>query len=389
MDSYFAPAERTEDEDLVKEIEIVNKNAVMSGLLHSISGLIVILDEHRQIIAMNDSFLRMIGFNDPSGVLGLRIGEVLQCIHADDEPAGCGTTKFCSTCGAAIATVAALGHDKPAERICALTAVRGGRHVDIALLVRAHPLDISGNRFLLLFLQDISIQQQRAALERTFFHDINNMLCALVGASEMLRADNGQSDLVKMIHQSALRLQKEVEIQRSLSQTERYTYHPLIHRISTERIMEELRTSFISHPVAQKKTLQFSPSYPVISLNTDMSLLLRVLCNMIINALEATEENGTVRVWLEQDGNLLTFHVWNRQVIPEDAALRIFQRNFSTKEGAGRGIGTYSMKLFGEQILGGEVSFTTSEDEGTVFRFSLPIQWSVSESLHERKADTS
>ena len=29
-------------------------------------------------------------------------------------------------------------------------------------------------------------QQQRAALERTFYHDINNMLSALVGASVML-----------------------------------------------------------------------------------------------------------------------------------------------------------------------------------------------------------
>ncbi len=372
MDTYFAPAERADEKELIAEIETVNKNPVMSGLLHSISGLLAILDEHRQIVTMNDSFLKMLGVKDPAEALGLRTGEVLQCIHARDEPAGCGTTKFCSTCGAAIAIVSSLSRDKPVERICALTANRGERTVDIALLVRSHPINISGTRFLLLFLQDISIQQQRAALERTFFHDINNILTGLVGASEMLSLENNNAHLINIIHQSSLRLKKEVEIQRSLSENETYTYHPLIHKTSTEQIQEELQTFFANHPAARNKDLQFSSSYPSLSINTDMSLLLRVLSNMITNALEATEENGAVKVWLDQRDNLLSFYVWNRHPIPEDIAQRVFQRNFTTKEGAGRGVGTYSMKLFGEQILGGKVSFTTSRKEGTVFRFSIP-----------------
>ena len=108
MDTYFAPAERANENELVAEIEMVNKNPVMSGLLHSISGLLAILDEHRQIIAFNDSFLKMLGIHDPSEALGLRPGESLQCIHAHEEPGGCGTSKFCSTCGAAIAIVSSL-----------------------------------------------------------------------------------------------------------------------------------------------------------------------------------------------------------------------------------------------------------------------------------------
>jgi hypothetical protein len=30
------------------------------------------------------------------------------------------------------------------------------------------------------------------------------------------------------------------------------------------------------------------------------------------------------------------------------------------------------MKLFGELILGGRISFTSSESDGTIFKFSLP-----------------
>ncbi len=98
MDTYFAPAERADANELLAEIEIANRNPIMSGLLHSINGLLAILDEYRQIVATNDSFLKILNIDDPSESLGLRPGEVLQCIHADEKPSGCGTTKFCFSC---------------------------------------------------------------------------------------------------------------------------------------------------------------------------------------------------------------------------------------------------------------------------------------------------
>jgi len=52
---------------------------------------------------------------------------------------------------------------------------------------------------------------------------------------------------------------------------------------------------------------------------------------------------------------------------------RIFQRSFSTKAVRGRGLGTYSMKLFGERCLGGEVSFGSATGTGTVFSIRLPL----------------
>jgi signal transduction histidine kinase len=371
MDTYFADPERTGKNELIAEIEIVKTNPIMSGLLHSISGLLAILDEHRQIVALNDSFLKMLGIGNPSEALGLRPGEALRCIHAEEEPAGCGTTRYCSTCGAAVAIVSSLGRDKPVERICALTAQQGGKKVDLSLLVRSQPIKINDKRFLLLFLQDITLQEQRAALERTFFHDINNLLTGLVGASELLSHESGENDLARIVYHSALRLTKEVEIQRCLSSSESCTYQPIWHKFAVENILEELRTFFASHPAASTKRIHFHPSQNL-SIQTDLSLILRVLGNIITNALEATDEHGEVKVWVEHDDAAVIFCVWNRKPIPEDIALRIFQRNFSTKKGAGRGIGTYSMKLFGERILGGRVSFTSSEPDGTIFKFSLP-----------------
>jgi signal transduction histidine kinase len=372
MDTYFASAKRASEKELTMEIEIVSKNPIVQGLLHLVSGSLAVLDTHRQIVALNDSFLQLLGIDNPGKALGLRTGEAVQCIHSHEAPNGCGTTKFCRTCGTAVAIVACLTQDMSMSRICALTAKRGGVTINIALLVQSRPIKINEKAFLLLFLQDITLQQQRAALERSFFHDINNILSGLIGASELLSIENSSSDLAKTVYMSALCLSREIAIQKCLFVTELCEYQLLWCEITIEQIINTLKNIYANHPAACGKKLHLPESFPAVTVKTDITLVLRVMCNMITNALEATRKNGAVKVWLERSKKFIVFCVWNRNVISEDVARRIFQRNFSTKEDDGRGIGTYSMKLFGEKYLGGKVSFTSSEKGGTVFRFSLP-----------------
>jgi len=50
--------------------------------------------------------------------------------------------------------------------------------------------------------------------------------------------------------------------------------------------------------------------------------------------------------------------------LPEEIALRIFQRSFSTKGSKGRGLGTYSMKLFTETYRAGTYPFQTTLAKG-------------------------
>ena len=371
MGTYYAPAERATSEVLAAEIEIASKNPVISGLLRTISGLVAVVDEHRQIVALNDGFLKALGVDHPEEVLGLRPGEALQCIHAFDEPAGCGTTRYCATCGAAIAIVTSLGQDIPAARVCALTATRNGRSVDLALMVQSQPIEIHGRRFLLLFVQDITLEQHRAALERTFFHDITNMVSGIILSCQLLEEDQ-PSELTRLVGMTATRLYKEIEIQRCLSIDGGGTYHPKWKEYPVDQIFKELHQFFAHHPVTSQKELVFSPDVPSLELRTDLSALSRVLSNMIINALEATDIGGRVRVWVEVDSGAVSFRVWNSQPMPDPVAARVFQRNFSTKDEDGRGIGTFSMKLFGERILGGQVGFSSSKEEGTVFWLRHP-----------------
>lgn len=365
--THFASPERTCETLLNHEIGIVNGSPVVSGLLNSVGGLLAVLDSNRQIVSLNSAFLEKLGIDDPGEVMGLRPGEALNCVHAHDEQAGCGTSEYCSSCGAAIAIVAAIGENQPAERICALTAKRNGKEIELAFLVRSHPIEVNEERFILLFLQDITEQQHRAALERTFFHDISNMVQLLLGSSELLAAEH-PSDLAQGVLRAANRLRGEIAIQRLLLGAPYGGYNPVWRKLSVSEIINELRVLFLNHPASTGRQITFPRLDGEVTLFTDISLLMRIISNMLINALEAGSETDEVRFSVEEDEDTVSFSVWNPAVIPHETRKRIFQRNFSTKDEPGRGTGTYSMKLLGETLLGGSMDFTSSPD-GTEFTF--------------------
>lgn len=373
--TYFAPAERAEENSLQKEIQFVSHNPVMDGLLKTTAGLLAILNEQRQILAINDTFLQILGIKDPEQVFGLRPGEFIQCIHAHDMPGGCGTSQHCTTCGAAISIVSALAGEKSKDMKCIATIEQNGKKIDRFFLVKSSIVLFDGHRFVLLFMQDITVPQRWASIERLFFHDVNNLLMCLHGTSKLMESANEDRlrKCARQIITLSQRLTNEVAMQNALSQNELKTYPLALQDLTTDIIMNEIRNLYGNHPAVKDKSLHIAEAIPKIHLKTDFSLLIRLLTNMLTNALEATEESGTVKMWAEYTGSNIIFCVWNQQTIPENIALRIFQRNFSTKQESGRGLGTYSMKFFGEQILGGQVSFTSKNDEGTIFRLSLPV----------------
>ena len=252
MQTYFAPPERSTSSDLNLEIEMVNTSPVITQMLHSVGGLLAVLDANRQIVALNDSFLKVLGIEDSASVFGLRPGEAVHCIHANREAAGCGTSQYCSACGAVIAIVSSLETGEPIEQTCSISTEHEGRKTDLFFSIKAYPLQIEGRQFLLLFLQDITAAQQRAALERTFFHDVNNMLQLLVGASELL-ATEIDSPLAKTITHASLRLRDEIAIQRCLSRRGSSVYTPAWKTVSTRDVFEDLHHFFRSHPLCEKK----------------------------------------------------------------------------------------------------------------------------------------
>ena len=102
-------------------------------------------------------------------------------------------------------------------------------------------------------------------------------------------------------------------------------------------------------------------------------LLVRSLGNLIKNALEATDIDGSVNVFSEKDDTSIRFSVFNDKVIPDNIQLQIFQRSFSTKAKSAGGTGTYCVKLLVEQYLNGKVYFKSNNEIGTIFTLEIPL----------------
>lgn len=161
-------------------------------------------------------------------------------------------------------------------------------------------------------------------------------------------------------------------MQRALNRTDQLVYKLTADEIAVATLLNDVSATFAQHPSADDIRLEIDPVPGDLHLRCDIALMHRVLGNMVLNALEATPSPGVVRIGARVDANNLVLWVWNAGEIPTATALRIFQRNFSTKASIGRGIGTFAMKLFGEKYLGGQVTFTSNASEGTTFSLRLP-----------------
>ncbi len=376
MDTHFATPERSSPDELTAEVEAVSNNPVVDSLLASVGGLIAVLNEHRQILAVNEALLHQLGLGETMQALGLRPGEALSCIHAQDGQGGCGTGESCASCGAVLAIMASLEHNAPNERVCVLHTKTSEREQDLYILVRACPITFENRRFVLLFMQDRTEEQRAAAIERAFFHDINNSLTALLGMSELLHmeSDTKTADLSNTVYRLSQRLYREVRVQQCLHTEGRHGWRCQPETIFLGELYDDISGAFRTHPAATGRRLDIASGFGTSDcILTDRTLLMRILLNMLINAFEASSLDDTINFWHEQVPGQIVFHVHNPQVIPSTIRARIFQRNFSTKGTLGRGIGTWSMKLLAEEYLHGRLTFASSESEGTTFSLMIPL----------------
>ena len=371
----FAPAGRSGGAALAADLARAAESPIVDALLRGLGTAVFILNARRQILAANTASLRLLGLEEPAAVLGLRPGEAISCVHAAEVEDGCGAAAACATCGAVLAVLSALKRQAPAERDCALTVRAGGETIDLDLRVRAVPLEVQGQPFVMVALTDIAPQQRRAALERAYFHDLTNTLTALVAAAEATDcADPSEMAAAAAdVRHIADQVVREVQLQRALTRASFDGYRPVPVTLSLAALGADLARLFRRQPAAAGRRLRLAPPEPE-AVVADPVLLARVLTNMLKNAFEATPAGGEVTLAARRDGGGVRFEVHNPGAIPAAVVPRLFQRHFTTKAGPGRGEGTWSMKALGEGLLGGQVGFESHRERGTTFWLRLPAE---------------
>ncbi len=372
--THFAPPGRAEASVLMDQAEACLRNPVTQVVLESLDGLVMVLNAQRQILAATPALLKALeadGVRDP---LGMRPGEAVGCVHADEGPEGCGTSRACRCCGAVLCILAAQAHpEEGTSGECLLSMRRAGLWNAAEYQVHARSVPLGGHPCTILVLHDISAQKRKETMESLFFHDVLNLLQGLQGWSELLQEhpEDPQRAAENIVRLSA-RITSQVQQQRIIQLAEQGQLQLRFSRFPVGQMLQELAEDCRSHQACGGKTLEARPPDPDRVLESDPDLLFRVLLNMTVNALEATPPGGRVEVRFRVEAGSPCFEVLNPGHIPEPIQAQIFQRSFSTKARKGRGLGTYAMKLLGENLLGGQVHFHSTPAEGTTFTIQLP-----------------
>jgi signal transduction histidine kinase len=244
------------------------------------------------------------------------------------------------------------------------------------LRVQVQPLPGSERDELLLYVTDISSDKRREVLERTFFHDVLNTICGVRGMVELLQQpylDQTAADGCRQaLSDLCTQLVDEVESQRHLLAAEAGNLE--IHRRDEPvlNLVADVLKTYRHGELTDRRQLVVDPG-PLAVIRTDPVLLRRCLSNLVKNALEATAAGGRVNLGWRLRGGRVEFYVHNDALLNDEVQRQIFQRSFTTKPGLGRGIGAYSVKLFVEGYLGGQVRFSSGPGQGTVFTISLPL----------------
>jgi hypothetical protein len=364
---------REEFSMLQSDINLIYQNKTVTSLLDSYPTITLILNNFRQVVYCNRTYLELTSTDPQELVLGLRPGELFGCAYHNDAIDGCGEAEHCRYCGA-VATIRESQVKREAvTKETRLTLINNKQEVSVDFKVTASPFELLNTQFTLVILDDISDSKRRKILEKVFFHDVidkaSSLQFVIDSAINSINTPRG-SELISIARRLGQELVSEILGQRVLLNAENKELTVNLSKTATNEIIQRAIEQIRNHQISSDKEIIFNSSnnYELI---TDDLLLNRVLINMFKNALEASKKGEKVTLTCIKNIDKIEFCVHNNRAISENIQMQIFQRSFSTK-GANRGVGTYSMKLLGEQFLKGKVWFESSAETGTFFYLSLP-----------------
>jgi signal transduction histidine kinase len=228
-------------------------------------------------------------------------------------------------------------------------------------------------------------ESQRDSLTAMLVHDLRTPLTAIIGPIEMLTAelagqlDETQSELFTMCSRNAHRLLSLVNDLLDVSKMESGEMNLQLADTDPAHLIKDAADQLA--PLAQKSGIELvrdnQPGMP--TLRADADLLIRVLVNLLGNALKFTRRGGTITLSAHVNGEepAVTFAVRDTgEGIPQESFERIFQK-FGQVEGRqggqtmSTGLGLTFCRMAVE-AHGGRIWVESELGKGSTFSFTIP-----------------
>ena len=373
MREVINPGGRDSLEKILESNFSIKNISHVKDLLSAMSSIICILNDKNQVVYANDKLHVDYGLNLEQDVLGFRPGEVFKCVNAKNNSGGCGTAEKCQFCGANMAFRKSWKTKKRVVSECRIVKCNEDHTLQLDLEITVTPFFFE-NEYLIVSIRDITEEKRKDLLERIFFHDIINIASGLSGVLQLfpMLEEAERSEYLQIAQSLSHQIIDEIKGQQQMIKAEKGELAVNLSELQVEPFLKKICDQIRFSSVAFERRIDVQDLTGNRRFMTDEMLLTRVLINMTKNALEAVDRGDEIRIVATAPDHQLRIEVHNKTYIPNDVQLQLFQRSYSTK-GKGRGLGTYSMKLIGERYLNGQVNFTSTPEQGTVFFIELPL----------------
>ncbi|MDX9871241.1 MAG: histidine kinase [Clostridia bacterium] len=302
-ETQFAPAVRLTDEEILRQAAGINQQNIIPEIFNIIPYILFVLNKERQIIYSNQVLFAVLGVS-PEKVLGFRPGEVLDCVHAYEQPGGCGTTECCSVCGAVLAILEAQKTKMAVSKECLLTARSDNGTKCFELAVHAVPAGVVNDEYTLFIVRDISEEKRRQVFEQIFFHDLLNTSGAVKGFVEILQETADLEEVRELschANETVDILIDEINSQKELIAAENGKLVLNLSTFSAQSLLAGL-TEYYRKNDGAPTPIRLHCREDV-ALTCDPVLVRRIVHNMLKNAVEASGGEA-VSLWAEKKRGL-------------------------------------------------------------------------------------
>lgn len=137
------------------DAENSGKTEMLRTVFDAIPSLVFVVDDDVRIQEYNAAAAGLLSGTRET-ILKHRGGEVLNCLHSNDVPEGCGHAPICNYCIIRKSVIEASQGRSVVRRRAKIEIIRGEDKLEIYALVTASPFLFKESSFVLLVIEDIS-----------------------------------------------------------------------------------------------------------------------------------------------------------------------------------------------------------------------------------------
>ena len=215
-------------------------------------------------------------------------------------------------------------------------------------------------------------------------HELITPITVITSVMQLTKSNKHDEDFIlkensaKIIDDNCNRLLRLIN---NIIDIDKYTYGNMtlnLEKVNIVELSESVVMSILPYVETRNLEVIFDTTEEEIIMNIDCDKIERVLLNLLSNAIKFSKKEGTIKVNLIKNNDILRIEVEDNGIgIKDDNLHKIFDKfvqldSTMTRKNEGTGIGLSIVKSFVE-LHNGNISVESKINEGSIFTVDLPI----------------